>query len=213
MEIALNTQVECTDGICGRCAYVLVNPVIGQITHVVVRAESSHTEYLVPIAAVSETIADTLRLSCSRAELERMAPFVQTGFIEEKVSDMDIPIGGGILPPGIGPYYYLPFVTRDVTVHVPVEQLQIPAGELAVQRGTRVEATDGYVGHVDEFVVNAANSRITHLVMREGHLWGQQEVIIPLTALGDTRQDTVCLKLNKHQIEALPTFPLHRHWA
>jgi hypothetical protein len=28
MEIPLNAQVECTDGICGRSMYVLINPVI-----------------------------------------------------------------------------------------------------------------------------------------------------------------------------------------
>ena len=85
-----------------------------------------------------------------------------------------------------------------------------------MRRGTRVEATDGYVGHVDEFVVNPENGHITHLVMREGHLWGQKDVIIPLSAMGDPRkesEDTVFLKLDKHQIESLPTFPLHRRWA
>ncbi len=80
-------------------------------------------------------------------------------------------------------------------------------------RGTRVEATDGYVGKVDEFVVNPENCHITHLVMREGHLWGQREVIIPLSAIGDTREDIVYLKLDKHQIESLPTFPLRRRWS
>jgi hypothetical protein len=49
--------------------------------------------------------------------------------------------------------------------------------------------------------------------MREGHLWGQKDVIIPLSEMGDTREDTVFLKLDKHQIEALPTFPVHRHWS
>jgi hypothetical protein len=39
-------------------------------------------------------------------------------------------------------------------------------------------------------------------------------VIIPLTAMkGDTGEDTVFLKLDKHQIESLPTFPVHRRWA
>ncbi len=94
-----------------------------------------------------------------------------------------------------------------------VEHLRIPPGELAVRRGTRVEATDGYVGRVDEFVVNSENSHITHLVMREGHLWGQKDVIIPLSAMGDTREDTIFLKLDKHQIESLPTFPVRRHWS
>jgi hypothetical protein len=54
----------------------------------------------------------------------------------------------------MGTYYYLLYVTPEITVQVPVEHLQIPPGELVVQRGTRVEAKDGYVGKVDEFVVN-----------------------------------------------------------
>ncbi len=112
----------------------------------------------------------------------------------------------------MGLYYYMPYVTREVTLRVPVEYQQIPPGELAVQRGTRVEATDGFVGHVDEFVVNPDNGHITHLVMREGHLWGQKDVMIPVSALGETRPDTVFLKLDKHQIGSLPAFPVHRRW-
>jgi hypothetical protein len=38
-------------------------------------------------------------------------------------------------------------------------------------------------------------------------------VIIPLSALGTTLNDTVFLKLDKQQIESLPTFPLHRRWS
>ncbi len=30
---------------------------------------------------------------------------------------------------------------------------------------------------------------------------GKKDVIIPLSAMGDTREDTVFLKLDKHQIE------------
>jgi len=114
---------------------------------------------------------------------------------------------------GMGAYYYLPYVTSTKTVQVSTEQRQIPPGELAIQRGTRVEATDGYVGKVDEFVVKPENGHITHLVMREGHLWGKKDVILPISVLGDTREDTVFLKINKHEIETLPTFPIHRHWS
>jgi hypothetical protein len=49
--------------------------------------------------------------------------------------------------------------------------------------------------------------------MREGHLWGEKDVIIPISAMGNTRDDTVLLKLDKNQIESLPTFPLHRRWS
>ncbi len=212
MEIPLNAQVECTDGVYGRSEYVLINPVSDHVTHVVVKEDSSpNTEYLVPVDFVTETIADTIRLSCSKAELEKMNLFIKTTFIEEHVPNRRF--GSTIGLTGMGAYYYLPYITPTKTVQVSTEQQQIPPGELAVQRGTRVEAIDGYVGKIDEFVVNPKNSHITHLVMREGHLWGKKDVIIPVSALGDTREDTVFLKIDKHAIETLPTFPVHRHWS
>jgi sporulation protein YlmC with PRC-barrel domain len=178
----------------------------------VVREDSSpNAEYIVPVEVVAETIADTIQLSCSKAELKRMDPFTKTTFIEEKVPDTVLGYGGGMY--GMGSYFYMPYVIPDRTVQVPVEQQQIPPGELAVRRGTRVEATDGYVGHVDEFVVNPENGHITHLVMREGHLWGQKDVIIPISAVGNVREETVFLKLDKHQVGALRTFPVHRRWS
>jgi len=209
MEIPLKAQVECTDGVYGRSEYVLMNPLTDQVTNLVVReAAFPNTEYLVPVDVVSETIADTIQLRCSKAKLEKMHPFVKTSFIEEKMPLVSPTIGDGF-----GTFYYLPYVTTDMTVEVAEEHLQIPPGELGVTRGTRVEATDGFVGHVDEFVVDPKNNRITHLVMREGHLWGQKDVIIPVSAMGETRENSVFLKLDKRQIESLPTLPIHRRWA
>ena len=210
MEIPLQAQVECTDGVGGRSVYVLINPVIDKVTHLVVREEASNTEYIVPVDLMNETIANTIRLRCSKAELKKMPPFIKTTFIEEKVPNSNFASGGTY---GLGSYYYLPYVNSETPVYEAVEQKQIPPGELAVSRGTRVEATDGFVGKVDEFVVNPKNGHITHLVMHEGHLWGRKDVIIPLSAMGNKHDDTVFLKLDKHQIEALPTSPLHRRWA
>ena len=209
MEIPLKAPVVCTDGVCGRCEDVLMNPIVDQVTHLVVREGASpHTEYIVPVDVVTATTGDTIELRCSKAELEKMDPFVQTHYVREKVPDY---AGSGSY--GMGSYYYWPYVTPERTVSVPVETLQIPPGELAVRRGTRVEATDGYVGKVDEFLVNPENGHVTHLVMREGHLWGQKDVTIPLSAMGDTRDGTVFLKLDKQQIESLPTVSVHRRWA
>jgi sporulation protein YlmC with PRC-barrel domain len=209
MEIPLNVQVECTDGICGRSEYVLIYPLNNQVTHLVVKEDSSpNKEYIIPVDLVTKTIAETIQLRCSKAELKKMHPFMRTSFIEEKISTMNPGYAGEMMAS-----YYLPYVTFERTVEVAVEQQQIPLGELALSRGTRVEATDGFVGKVDEFVVNPENGHITHLVMREGHLWGKKDVIIPLSAMGNKHDDTVFLKLDKHQIEALPTFPLHRRWA
>ena len=211
MEIPLNVHVECTDGVCGRSVFVLINPVLDKVTHLVVKEDASNTEYIVPVDLMDETIADMIRLRCSKAELKKMPLFIKTEFIQEKVPGRVLEYANGSMAMGYN--YYLPFVLAERTVYEAVNVQQILPGELAVRRGTRVEATDGYVGKVDEFVVNPENNCITHLVMREGHLWGQKDVIIPLSALGDTRNDTVFLKLDKHQIETLPTFPLHRRWS
>jgi hypothetical protein len=212
VEIPLNAQVECTDGVCGRSEYVLINPVIDQVTHLVVKEDRApNTEYIVPVGFVTETINDTIRLRCSKAELEKMDRFVKTEYVEEKFPDKNFTFVGGMY--GMGNYYYLPYVAHEISVQVPSEHQQIPPGELAVRRGTGVEATDGHVGNVDEFVVDPKNGHITHLVMREGHLWGKKDVTVPLSAMGETREDTLFLKLDKHQIESLPTVSVHRRWS
>jgi len=74
--------------------------------------------------------------------------------------------------------------------------------------GAWVEATDGRVGRVDEFLVNPLNDHITHLVLREGHLWGQKDVTIPVSEIERIDGNTVYLKLDIRQVEALPAVPL-----
>src|SRR5450759_748352 len=191
---------------------VLVIRVVVHVPDAVVGLVAApHTEYIVPVDVVTATTADTIELNCSKAEVEKMDPFVQTEYIEEKMPQMYPDYGGGYY--GMGTLYYWPYASYDRTMRVPVEHLQIPPGELAVRRGTHVEATDGFVGKVDEFLVNPENGHVTHLVMREGHLWGQKDVTIPLSAMADTREGTVFLRLDKHQIESLPTVPVHRRWS
>jgi hypothetical protein len=158
MEIPVNAQVESTDGVCGRSVFVVINPVIDQVTHLVVKEGSSpDTEYIVPVDCVTETKSDTIRLSCSKAELEKMDPFITTTFIEEKVPDRNSAYGGEMY--GMGSNYYLPYVTLEKTIFVPEENQQVPPGELALRRGTRIAATDGPVGHINEFVVDPENSQ------------------------------------------------------
>ena len=61
-----------------------------------------------------------------------------------------------------------------------------------------------------KILLDPDTGNITHLVMREGHLWGQKDVSIPISAVRETRDKTVFLTLNKQQIESLPTIPIHR---
>jgi uncharacterized membrane protein len=106
-----------------------------------------------------------------------------------------------------------PYVTHVETVEMPVEVERVPPGELAIHRGTFVEATDGFVGEVGELVVDPASGHITHFVMREGHLWGKKEKTLPLSAIDYVELDTVYLKLDKRAVELLPTIPVKRSYV
>jgi hypothetical protein len=210
MELPLKAEVVCTDGACGISEFVLYNPVLEQITHLVVKEDvEDHPEFILPLDLISESTDSSIHVTCSRAEFEKLQPFVITRFIKDMVPDY-----AGIGSYGMGSYFYWPYVKPDtITVYETVNDQQIPEGEMTLHRGSPVEATDGPVGTVGEFVVDPRNGKITHLVMREGHLWGKKDVIVPLSVIGDTRKGTIFLKLDKHEIESLSTFPINRHYA
>ncbi len=210
MIIPVNAEVRCADGTGGHSVCVLVNPVTNKVTDVVVReAVAPHQEFIVPIRLVAEASTDLIRVRCTKEELGHLEPFTKTEFVEEKwATFLPAGYGAGTYGYGVGTYVYWPYVTPATSLVV--EHEQIPTGELVIRRGTRVEATDGPVGRVDEFLVHPETGYITHLVMREGHLWGQKDVSIPLSAIRETRDKTVFLNLDKQQVEALPTIPIHR---
>jgi sporulation protein YlmC with PRC-barrel domain len=210
MDIPINVDVQCADGLCGRLTHVVIHPLTQQVTHLVVReAETPHTERMIPVALVAETTPNLVRMGCTRDELAKMEPFIETEYIWTKGSGVEqLPVG--YVP---GEYVLWPYVVPEQTEYVPVEHKRIPPGELAVRRGAHVEATDGRVGQVDEFLVDPANGHITHLVLREGHLWGQKDVTIPVSQIQRIEENVVYLNLDKHSIEALPAIPIRRSAA
>lgn len=205
MDISIGAKVCCADGLCGQSTYVVINPLTQNVTHLVVREEQDplHTERLVPIDMVVESTPDQIVLRCTREQLAKEDPFIVTEFIRSDVPEYVTGRWMVVWP------YVTPRETMATYVH---KSKQVPPGELALRRGARVEATDGHVGRVDEFVVDAGTGHITHLVLREGHLWGQKDVSIPISEIGRIEADVVYLKLDKAGIDALPTIPVQRDW-
>lgn len=198
MDIPLNAKVSCSDGSCGKSTYLVLMPTNEKITHVVVGDDSfPETEYLVPIDRIVESTPESIRLNCSRDELSKMTIFNQFEFIPSDLKD------------GYGSSTMLwPIVTPE-PYGITLETEHIPDNELAIRRGANVEAIDGRVGRVDEFLINPVNDTISHLVLREGHLWGQKNITIPLSEIDRIEENTVWLKLDKQIIEALPAIPIH----
>jgi hypothetical protein len=47
---------------------------------------------------------------------------------------------------------------------------------------------------------------VTHILLREGHLWGHKDVAIPLSAIASANP-IIRLNLTKDQVEQLPPRP------
>jgi uncharacterized protein YrrD len=203
MDIPIKAKVSCTDGDCGQITCVIVNPVTDDLTHIVVAEEQfPHEERLIPVKFIRETGADAVHLDCTKAEFFRMDHFIKHEYIE-----LDKSYGGY----AAGRYVYLPYASPIDEDFMDIEHERVPAGEFAIHRGADVQAMDGRVGKVDEFLVEPSGGHITHLIMRKGHLWDQKEVSIPVAEIDHVEDNTVFLKANKNEIAALPAIPVH-HW-
>jgi hypothetical protein len=218
MDIPINAAVQCSDGPVGRSTYVVVNPVSDQVTHIVVRQKlPSPVDRLVPIRFVQAATSERIELSCSCSKLAQMRPFVETEFIRVRAPLFAV---DGYSSYGDADMMTLPYSRMEPahTVEGATQGLMqqrikaVPPGELALRRGARVHAADGHVGRVDEFIVDPQNMHITHLTMRKGHLWGEEEISIPLSEIERIGEDAVYLKLDKRQIEALPAINVRRRW-
>jgi len=187
MDIPVNAQVECVDGPCGHSAGVIVNPANQQITHLIFKLHGDLR--LAPVAQIVEASPTVIHLRCTKDELTHMDLFIEREYV------MIIPDASMWAP-------------EPQVVSIP--HRRVPKDELAIERGSRVEATDGQVGKVDELLVDPQDKHITHLVLREGHLWGQRDVTIPALQIDHIEDDTVFLKLDKHAVASLPAVPVRK---
>jgi sporulation protein YlmC with PRC-barrel domain len=199
MEFPLDAQVYCTDGRCGRSTYIIVNPVTEKVTHLVVRErQPSRVERLVPITLVAGTTAERIGLNCSLEQFSKLEPFNQTHFIHG-----DLPVHA--MDPALTLLW--PYATpAKRTVGEKIRA--IPPGEMAIRRGAKVQATDGQLGRVDQFLVDPDNGNITHICLRKELVWGDRVACIPVSAIDLVEEKTVYLKVDKKTVEAMPLVPV-----
>lgn len=204
MDIRLNVDVHCPDGRCGRSTHIILNPITETITHLVVREQwPSRIERLVPIDWVAVTTRDVIVLNQTRETFTQLEPFTQTEFVFRDVphlaSDPKVTL-------------FWPYVVSSNRV-VDQEFRRIPYDELAIRRGTAVQATDGKVGTVDEFVVDKDDSQISHIILREATLAGANEITIPVSLIDFLGEEGVYLNVDKNTVKELPSIKVKRRWG
>lgn len=199
MEFPLDADVHCTDGRAGRSTYIIVDPTTEKVTHVVVRErQPSRAERLVPVKLVTNTAAELILLNCTLEQFSKLELFNQTHFLHGDLPHHATDPKLTLLWPHATP------ATRTVDGKIRA----IPPGELAVRRGASVRATDGRIGRVDQFIVDPDSGNITHLCLREGHLWEGKQLCIPVSAIDRIREKVVHLKIDKDAVAALPSIDI-----
>ena len=200
--IPLKAAVQCSDGECGKSTNVIVNPVTKKVTHIVVKDKGlpDNATRIVPFTKVAGATHAQISLNCSKADVAGMPPFIESRVIQESVSGQAYSSGEA---------YVSQYVYNNTAYDVLPEE-HVPAGELAICSGMHVAASDGKVGRLDELILDPESGDITHLLMREGHLWGKKHVAVPASAIDYVDADIVHLNIDKAAVEAMPSVAVSR---
>jgi len=204
MNLPLNVDVQCTDGPAARSTTIVFNPDTGQVTYLVVELkEGLDNQVMAPLNLIAQSTPKEIRLNCSKDELAQCQPFIKVVYLGEGDPDEAYRELGAS---NWSAYRQDSLDAEMLEVYSALfaQVEQVPEGELAIPYNAKVEATDGTVGTVDELIIDAASNTLTHLVLREGHLWRQREISIPVTQIDHVEAGTVYLKLDKASAEALP---------
>jgi sporulation protein YlmC with PRC-barrel domain len=200
----IGSAVQCSDGPCGRLLSLVVDPLAGAVTHLIVEPEHRFgLGRLVPIALVDAS-ADAISLTSTVAQFEALDVAEAAQFVNGAGSEWGI--DGQVMQ---WPYYALDH--GDTALHADfggndpdlISYDKLPPGEVSVRRGDRVHAVDGEIGQVQGLIIDPRNNRVSHVLLQEGHFFGRKEVAIP-TANVKSVEDGIQLNLTKDQIKDLP---------
>jgi sporulation protein YlmC with PRC-barrel domain len=190
MPLMIGAEVSCTDGACGKRSRVVVDPAAQTVTHLVV--DRQYQGRLVPLGLV-DAVTGGLRLGCTIAEFENLQPADTTVLPQERFEDPRWDVLGVASRARLSP-----------PSRPPVTSEALPFGEVAMRGGEPVHATDGDIGQVRGLVIDPASHQVTHVLLREGHVFGRKEVAIPVGAVTAVGEDGIRLNLTKQQVQGLP---------
>jgi hypothetical protein len=201
--LVIGSYARCSDGFSGEVRCVVVDPAARAVTHLVVEPEGrAGLARLVPLALVDAATGEIL-LRCTEAEFRDLDPAEET--LAEFVPGYPVPVQ--VLAPGWRPAGG-PAVEGSTIPRIPEQETIdiVPPGEVEERLGDHVHATDGDIGQVHAFRIEPRDGRVTHVLLREGHLWARKEVAIPFGAVAGF-DGGIRLNITKQQVQDLP--PAH----
>ena len=211
-EFLMGARASCSDGFCGEVRRTILDPVALTVTHLVIEPKHrGELGRLVPVE-IADATAGEVRLRCTLAEFDRFDPAEEVDVVEGadygggygsaasvqgygNVGGMGVGGSASGMGIGMGVGHRTPLVVSHA----------VPLGEAEVSRHEHVHALDGEIGKVEGFVVDPADHRVTHVLLREGHMWGRKEVAIPVSSVVAV-DEGIRLNITKEQVGNLPPF-------
>jgi sporulation protein YlmC with PRC-barrel domain len=199
--LVLGSEAIGSDGYRGQIKAVVLDPAAGTVTHLVVEPKGrSGLARLVPLDLVDAALGE-VRLRSTEADFESLEAAEQT--LAEFVPGYEAPVQ--LLPPGwVGAG--APIVEGGTIPRIPEQETidVIPPGEVEESYGGHVHATDGEVGPIRALRIDPASRKVTHVLVRTGHLLGRKEVAIPFSSVASF-DDGIQLSITREQVRDLPS--------
>lgn len=198
-DLTLGTPVSGNDEPIGRLTGLVCDPATKQTTHLVVNADDvPGSERLVPIDRLADVDDGHLTLAMSRHQFFQLKTLETVWLLtEDAARDAD---------------WMLPFQLGDQAMTFALHE-RIPRSEVALWRETKVVDHEGrHLGRVNAFVIDPASHDVTHLRLQKGHLFGHQDVTIPVTDIATMTEDAIRLRTNADAIadRAVAQAPVRR---
>jgi sporulation protein YlmC with PRC-barrel domain len=201
-EFRMGLEVDGTDGTCGKLVRLIVDPVKQELTHLVV-APGQHRGLgrLVPIARVDAVEDDRVRLSITKAAFDELDEAEEAQYLPADADEFGYGSHAMMLP------YFAIGMPLGGHGGSPIYSDRVPAGEVEVNRGDQVHASDGWIGSVRGLVIDPADHQVTHVLLEEGHLWDKKRVALPVGSVTRVGEE-IRVNLTKDQVAELPPIEL-----
>lgn len=201
--LVIGSEAVGSDGYRGEVLAVVVDPAARTVTHLVVEPHGrAGLARLVPLelAELADAEPGPIPLRCTEAEFMSLEPAEET--LAEFVPGYPDPVQ--LLPPGWRDTGGGPTADGGTILRIPEKETVdiVPPGEVEERRGDHVHASDGDVGHLRGLRIDPGSRRVTHVLVREGHVWGHQDVDIPAEMVAGFG-DGIRLSVTRQQVRDL----------
>ena len=215
--LKLGARVRCRDAPLGELHGIVLDPDRRLLTHLGVDVPDQPLKArLVPVelAELSPDAAGIL-LRCTESEAHELAPLREFAYLrpgEHPSVDADSVVGvrDVIAMPqyDAGPFEGYRPDTEGGEIGMIFDR--IPRGHIELRRTSPVlSPQDHEIGVVDGLILDG--HRITHLVVRSGHLWRRREVALPVAAAVRWSIDEVGIRLSADELKSFPVASPGQH--